>query len=532
MINLRVKLGLVALAAAGAASIAVATVPGGGPATSDCYLEFGGVTATKGKTTVECTDGTACDLDGECNNSCTFAVQVCPNQTDPNLPKCTPPAGGLSSVKITKDKSQVTLNQLGLTGSACGAFPDGPVVPLKVKTNKKGTKYLKATSHITAVVLAQPGVKPKKDSDKLNLVCLPNPTPCTIGTTTTSTTSTTLPGVGPECSGPNPQGGPDQLNLFVTAGSDLDNGWTGVSHDFPVPVGTTVRFCLSNCDETTDSVCDGVGSTDVGGTPSLNGPTFGPPLPLVAGGIPVCVVNKYAESTITGTVNIQTGEINGSIHLNSEVWTTPQQNVCPKCSGQSVGAAGTCTFGPKKGQACVTEGVVTVNSDNPVISGAVYTLSSSCPPGGLGQTKVATLPINLDPLTTDMSTMTGSKPCPGQTQDDGCGGAACTASCPATPPLHGGLSQFCCNNTQHTPCFPTKTGTIVRTGQLEVATPTWPDPTYPKTGVGGTSGENLASVFCIAKTNSTIDGVSGLPGPGALILPVKQCYKKLGQTCP
>jgi hypothetical protein len=72
----------------------------------------------------------------------------------------------------------------------------------------------------------------------------------------------------------------------------------------------------------------------------------------------------------------------------------------------------------------------------------------------------------------------------------------------------------------------------MRTGQLEVPTPAWPDTSYPKTGVGGTSGENLSSVFCIARTNGTIDGVTGLPGPGALILPVKQCYKKLGDACP
>ena len=517
MTNLRMKLALVALAAAGGASIALATVSGGGKANSDCYLEFGGVTATTGKTKVECTDGTACDQDGVCNNSCDFGAQVCVNQSD--VTGCTPPAGGLSSVALKRDNSNVTLQGLGLDTPGCIAFPGGSVVALK--QNKKKTKYLKTTSNISATSKAQPGVKPKADKDKLHLVCIPSPTPCG------GVTTTTLPG----CAA-NPQGGPDQLQLVVTTGSDLDNGWTGVSHNFPVPVGTTVKFCLTNCDETTDAVCDASGSTDVAGTPSLNGATFGPPLPLVAGGIPVCVVNKYSEAAITGVANIQTGELTGAIHLGSEVWTTPAQAVCPKCSGANIGDAGTCSGGPNKNHNCVTEGIVTVNSDNPPINGAVYTLSSSCPPGGLGQTKVATLPINLDPLTTATATLAGPKPCQGQTQDDACGANACTSSCPGTPPLKGGINQSCCANAQQTPCFPTKTGSIVRTGQLEAPTPQWPDTTYPKTGVGGTSGENLVSVFCEAKTNSTIDGVTGLAGPGAIILPVKQCYSKLGQTCP
>jgi len=527
----RKALTVVALAAVGAAGIALATVTGGGKAKSDCYLEYGGVTATKGKTTVECTDGTACDLDGVCNNSCTFGVQICPNQTDPNLPKCTPPAGGLSSVTITRDKNSVTLNQLGLTSSACAAFPDGPVVPLKVKTNKKGTKYLKAVSNIKAVAKAQPGVKPPADTSKLKLICLPSPTPCV-------TTTTLQPSNGPECATANPQGGPDELDLTVTEGSDLDNGWTGTSHNFIVPIGTSLKFCLSGCDASGTSQC--TGSAPVGTDSLLNGPTFGSPFPLVAGGVPVCIVNKYADTTVSGTSDIATGTITSTINLNTEVWTSSSATkVCPSCSGATLGATGTCDSGTRKNQACTTQGIVTVNSTNPPVNGDVYTLSNQCPPGDLAHQKVATLQIGLAPLTTSEAHITGPKPCQGQTLDDSCSGATCDV-CPAgNPPLSGGINQYCCNNQNKTPCFPTKAnsptnGVISRVGQPVQPTPAWPDTTYPKTAPGGVSGTNLASVFCIAKTNSNIDTVSGLPGPGSLILPVKQCYKKIGQqqVCP
>ena len=94
------------------------------------------------------------------------------------------------------------------------------------------------------------------------------------------------------------------------------------------------------------------------------------------------------------------------------------------------------------------------------------------------------------------------------------------------------MRQFCCANAQQSTCFPTRTGTIVRSGQLEVPTPAWPDAACPKTGAGGASGEQLASIFCVPKTNSTLDGVTGLPGPGAVILPVRQCWRKPGQACP
>src|SRR6185369_602985 len=125
-------------------------------------------------------------------------------------------------------------------------------------------------------------------------------------------------------------------------------------------------------------------------------------------------------------------------------------------------------------------------------------------------------PITL-PLTTDTSSLSGSKPCPGQVRDDACAmfGGTCTVSCGGEPDVKGGINQWCCSDADHTPCFPTgpdsgdPSHTIVRTGAAVTPSPAWPEPTYPK----------LAAVFCIDSTGSAVlDQVSGLPGPGAMIL--------------
>jgi hypothetical protein len=53
----------------------------------------------------------------------------------------------------------------------------------------------------------------------------------------------------------------------------------------------------------------------------------------------------------------------------------------------------------------------------------------------------------------------------------------------------------------------------VRTGIATPPQPALPDPSYPKTH------SVLASTFCIpAAGTNTIDSVTGLPGPGAILL--------------
>jgi hypothetical protein len=116
--------------------------------------------------------------------------------------------------------------------------------------------------------------------------------------------------------------------------------------------------------------------------------------------------------------------------------------------------------------------------------------------------------------------LVGPLPCPDdqgpQTQDDGCTGGTCNAGCTgaACAATHagncidakGGISQVCCSNATSRPCFPTKTGSITRTGRP------------------GTNGHTLvsAATFCIPRTDSTLINITtGLPGPGALLLPAQ-----------
>src|SRR5262249_60425233 len=96
---------------------------------------------------------------------------------------------------------------------------------------------------------------------------------------------------------------------------------------------------------TSVTTCPGTGTT---GNNSLNGPTFGAPLPLVAANIPVCVVNRFQESTITNTFDLATGESSGNVKLFSDVYITGSgQEVCPRClvsgGNGTIGTHGTCS---------------------------------------------------------------------------------------------------------------------------------------------------------------------------------------------
>ncbi|HEV7731937.1 MAG TPA: hypothetical protein VGR62_07230, partial [Candidatus Binatia bacterium] len=115
----------------------------------------------------------------------------------------------------------------------------------------------------------------------------------------------------------------------------------------------------------------------------------------------------------------------------------------------------------------------------------------------------------------------GSLPCPDQTVDDSCGPGTCTVDCSTTAAAKGGVNQTCCSNNPSQPCFPTGpnslSGQLVRTGTAGTLTPRWPDPLYPKTGAGTV----LAATFCLPTViDTTVDILAGLPGPGAVVMPV------------
>ncbi len=98
---------------------------------------------------------------------------------------------------------------------------------------------------------------------------------------------------------------------------------------------------------------------------------FGAPLPLVAGGVPTCVVNEISGS-IVGTINLNDGSSTTNVPLLSKVFPVGGEfNPCPRCEG------GVCTgHGQRIGQACVPNG----ESLYPSGQTQFGTVSLDCPP--------------------------------------------------------------------------------------------------------------------------------------------------------
>jgi hypothetical protein len=188
---------------------------------------------------------------------------------------------------------------------------------------------------------------------------------------------------------------------------------------------------------------------------------FGPPVPV--NGFPTtCVVNTFAQDA-SGTVDLATGDSSISINLASRVFLSiGLPTPCPECIG------GTCNYGDNIGQPCTTNNVNQTSLD--------------CLPGA--GTFVATLPVNLTPLTNDTNTQTAADGifCPGQTNAGAFGQSAAEA-----------ISQ-----------------TGAPGGDLTDNLP------HPST---------LVSIFCIPSTNNaSVDGIADLPGPGSISLPGNAQY--------
>jgi hypothetical protein len=467
-----------------------------------------------------CADGDpTCDRDGLQNGTCSIQINGCANVTA--IAGCTPEALTKVTVNGVIKNKLIGFAPISVGQNGCG-------VPGTISLNLKGKKKNKKSKPATLIVNFK---TTKKGQNRLKVQCTPP------GTSQT----------GASCPKRSTAGFPSQLTLMVPQqGTDLDNGWTGASHNFPVIFGSSLKYCLDGCDTTSTSVCNLSGTTSAGGAAtSLNGPTFGAPLPLLASNVPVCVVNRYKDPTITGTYNLQTGEGDGPVNLTSEVFLRQGQDaqVCPRCvNAAQFGAAalnttGTCdNTSASPGAPCVVDGLGTVARGNIVDT---YKLSSQCPPVGA---PTASLPIPLN-LTTASRSITGDKPCPNppgfpakaQQQNNTCElrGGVCNSACqPGSPACatqvngqcidtKGGISQLCCSNDATLPCFATGTGQpgITRTGTTSVPQPPWPETTYPKNTAQGQD-EAYVATFCIAETgNILIDGITGLPGPGALILP-------------
>jgi len=136
---------------------------GGGPATTDCFLAFGGVTGAS----VTCTDGDpACDLDGTIDGTCTLGVTACTNVAVGACPATPLDAAPTATTKGASGAEPFTaaLGQLATAEQSCTATG---LVELTIATSAKKLKPAKVTIRTTAVAGG------KKDKDNLKLVCNP-----------------------------------------------------------------------------------------------------------------------------------------------------------------------------------------------------------------------------------------------------------------------------------------------------------------------------------------------------------------------
>jgi hypothetical protein len=163
------KLAVVALALAACATASHAqcpspTLPGGGPPTTDCFVQWAGVSSLN----TSCVDGTACDADGKPDGVCTFPLQAFLNAPSDG---CT--ASALTAAPLVKPASEtgqaLAAALAALDPAAAGCTVSGLAVPLRVSLAgiKPGIARLKVSASAAG----------KRDTDKLKLRCDRNPTP-------------------------------------------------------------------------------------------------------------------------------------------------------------------------------------------------------------------------------------------------------------------------------------------------------------------------------------------------------------------
>jgi hypothetical protein len=145
-------------------------LPGGGPAASDCLIQWSGVPSLN----LSCSDGDpSCDTDGQAQGTCTFGLQACINVP---AGTCTPIA--LAGPPSVTPSNSAVAQALGgalaaLDPTAAGCTAPGLAVPVKVSL--AGLKPGRARLAVTAVASG------KRDRDRLKLICLPGASPSFSG---------------------------------------------------------------------------------------------------------------------------------------------------------------------------------------------------------------------------------------------------------------------------------------------------------------------------------------------------------------
>ena len=157
-------------------------IPGGGNAHSDCFVELDVSGATSDSNHITCTDGDpTCDVDGQCQGTCTFSIAVCVDQT--NVSGCMPKPLSRPPFVSNRDLRAHRPILQGATPSC------GEPTPVTVKVvSRHGARKLPGRAKI-GTRASGPG-SPRGDKDFLFLTCVPA-TSCSIQTTTTTSTTTT-----------------------------------------------------------------------------------------------------------------------------------------------------------------------------------------------------------------------------------------------------------------------------------------------------------------------------------------------------
>jgi hypothetical protein len=349
----------------------------------------------------------------------------------------------------------------------------------------------------------------------------------------------------------------------------------------------------------------------------------GAPLPLVSGGVSVCVVNTFTEDVV-GTTDLATG--GGSVRLrqNSATWAGgDQRQPCPVCGGFCSGPGGSggpgvrslCTTDAdcSNGAFCVTENICSWGPDmdqpcrvNPPGGGPTEFFGNPSRDCRMGGTQLyGTIDILFNPATTSATSQTANfdcgpvagfqnKVCAGGTNEhrpctvaSECPGGTCNEQCfcPLVPSnttskpndcepacLGGALDSqpctidddcpggFChaadcrenpldtdsaqeglctagpfngrCSVNTFVNCNPNQGNTDCEAPICTFCEPgetcnlvqreCFVNPTRTRVGVASlVPGERIsAALFCIsASGSSSVDGVAGLPGPGAITQP-------------
>ncbi len=320
--------------------------------------------------------------------------------------------------------------------------------------------------------------------------------------------------------------GPLLITIRSLPGSDLDAGWSGIWHNSVATQDTVVTANLS---------CGGDECT-IDGT-HLVGQAFGGPLPLSAGGVSVCVLSSFREA-MTGTYDDGSGCSESSASLSWRVFQVEDADrPCPPCVGDPTPndgvKDGTCSGGTTPGAACDVAGISDRFQNTDAGPDFGMTSNDCLPAGG----SVGDLAIDLSPLSTgtitldaNLDCLSGAFPpsscfCPGQVQPNACDP---DGVCPASGVCENGPIDSVCANQPFRRC---RSGTGKEDcDALFPGAGTCVDQPRPcfgrnvtRVGTCGTEQTTLVSLFCIPATSAAaINTTIGLPGPGAIVLPVSQ----------